>query len=152
MAPITDCMKKGEFQWPSSMIKAFKEIKENMAMAAVLRHLDFSKVFKVICNASDIGIGGVPRQEDQQAFFSEKLNEAKQNYSSYDKEFYVIVQSIRHWRYYLLPQEFVLYSNHQALTYLWSQKKLNSKHILSWLSSFVSTLLSLGTVLELITK
>lgn len=26
------------------------------------------------------------------AYFSEKLNEAKQQYSSYDKEFYVVVQ------------------------------------------------------------
>ena len=30
------------------------------------------------------------------AYFSEKLNEAKQRYSTYDKEFYAMVQSLRH--------------------------------------------------------
>ena len=55
-------------------------------------------------------------------FFSEKLNDAKRRYSTYDKEFYVIVQSLRYLRFYLLPMKFVLYSDHQALKYLNSQR------------------------------
>ena len=69
------------------------------------------------------------------AFFSEKLNDAKRRYSTYDKEFYAIVQSLRFWRFYLLPTEFVLFSDHQALRYLNSQKKLNARHA-KWVEFF----------------
>ena len=78
------------------------------------------------CDASGIGIKGVPSQECHPiAYFSEKLNDAKQKYSTYDKEFYAIIRALWHWRHYLLSPEFVIYSDHEALRYLHSQKKLN---------------------------
>ena len=97
--------------------------------APVLRLSDFFKPFEVACDASGVGIGGVLSQEGHPiAFFSKKLNETQQRYSTYDKEFYVVVQALRYWRHYLFPQEFVLYSDHEALRFLYSQKKLNSRH------------------------
>ena len=56
------------------------------------------------------------------AFFSEKLNEVKRKYSTYDKEFYAIIQALKHWSHYLLPKEFY------ALKCLSTQHKLISSH------------------------
>ena len=69
------------------------------------------------------------------AFFSETLNDAKRQYSTYDKKFYAIVQSLSFWRFYLLSTEFVLFLYHQALRYLNSQKKLNARHA-KWVEFF----------------
>ena len=101
-----------------------------MTEAPVMRLPDFSIVFEVACDASGVGIGGVLSQEGHLvAYFSEKLNEAKRKKNSiYEREFYAIVQSLKHWRHYLLLQEFVLYSDHEALRYLNSQSKLKGEH------------------------
>ncbi|XP_022859696.1 uncharacterized protein LOC111380384 [Olea europaea var. sylvestris] len=129
MAPITECIKKGEFHWTQEAVKAFKLVKKRMTEAPIMRLPNFSKVFEVECDASGVGIGRVLSQDRHPvAYFSEKLNEAKQWYSTYDKELYAVVQALRYWRHYLLPQEFVLYSDHEALRYLNSQKRLSSRH------------------------
>jgi hypothetical protein len=132
MAPITDCMKQGEFKWSKVATRAFEEVKKKMTEASVMRLPDFTKLFEVECDASGVGIGGVLSQEHHPiAYFSEKLNDAKLKYSTYDKEFYVVVQALRHWCHYLLLKEFVIYSDHDALCHLNSQKKLNFQHA-SW--------------------
>ncbi|KAK8916805.1 hypothetical protein KSP39_PZI022608 [Platanthera zijinensis] len=134
MAPVTECTKKGNFQWTSSAARAFEIIKEKMSTAPVLRLPDFSQVFEVSCDASGVGIGGVLSQEGHPVgFFSEKLSGPKLNYSNYEREFYAIVQTLRHWRHYLLPKEFVLHSDHQALRYINSQQKLNPRQA-KWVS------------------
>ena len=100
-----------------------------MTQALVLALPDFTKVFQVTCDASGVGIGGILSQEGHPiAYFSEKLCEARMRYSTYDKEFYAVVQSLRYWRHYLLPKEFVIFSDYEALKYLKSPQKLNARH------------------------
>ena len=126
MTLITECLKNEEFQWFNVVSQAFREIKVKTTEAPVLGYPDFTKVFEVACDVSGVGIGGVLSQEGHLiAFFSEKLNDVKKRYSTYDKEFYAIVQSLCFWKFYLLPTEFVLFFDHQALKYLNSQKKSN---------------------------
>ena len=49
------------------------------------------------------------------AFFSEKLNETRRQYLAYDMEFYALIQTLKHWRPYLIHREFILYTDHDSL-------------------------------------
>ena len=72
----------------------------------ILKLPDFNHPFQVKCDASGVAIRVVLSRENKPiAYFSEKLNDAKNNYSSYDKDFYAIVQVMKHWRHYLMPRE-----------------------------------------------
>ena len=79
-------MKQGEVFWTKVALEAFNEVKQKMTEALVMHLPDFTKPFEVECDASSIGIGGVLSQEHHPiAYFSEKLNDAKQKYSTYDR-------------------------------------------------------------------
>ena len=76
-------------------------------------------MFQLDCDAIGTTIGAILSQEGRPiAYFSEKLNDAKRKFSIYHQEFYAIDQALKKWRHYLLPKEFVLYTDHQAFQYL----------------------------------
>jgi len=76
-----------------------------------------------------VGIGAVLIQEGKPlAYFSEKLSESRRKYLTYGKEFFAIVRALEHWTHYLIANEFILHSDHEALKYIQGQHKLNSRH------------------------
>ncbi|XP_074303002.1 uncharacterized protein LOC141637417 [Silene latifolia] len=106
-----------------SMFMEAREVEEALARG------ERTYVFAVECDASGVGIGAVLIQEKRPiAYFSEKLNGARLNYSTYDKEFYAIVRALDHWSHYLRPKPFILHSDHEALKHIHGQQKLNQRH------------------------
>ena len=107
-------------------MRLIRVLKQKVAKLPILALPNFNKVFQVECDASGNVIGTILTQEGKPiAFFSEKLNDAKRKYFVYGKEFYTIVQALKKWRHYLIPKEFVLYTDRKVLQYLGSQHKLN---------------------------
>lgn len=134
MAPLTDCIQTDSFSWPEAATGAFSDIKHKLTSAPILALPDFTLAFELHCDASKTGIGAVLSQRNRPiAFFSEKISGARFRYSTYDIEFYAIIQAIKHWRHYLFYKEFVLYTDHDALKHLGNQDKVSARHA-SWIS------------------
>ena len=128
-APITEILKGKPLEWNEQANSAFEDIKQWLTCAPVIALPNFSKVFEVECDASRVGIGAVLAQEKRPlAYFSEKLNEAKRTYSTYDKEFYALVRALEHWRHYLVGAQFILHSDYETLKFIQGQHKLNPRH------------------------
>ncbi|CAA7034278.1 unnamed protein product [Microthlaspi erraticum] len=116
VSSITDCIRVTPFVWTQEAEDAFTIIKHKLLTAPVLMLPDFSSPFVLHCDASKLGIGAVLSQNGRPiTFFSEKLAGARGRYSTYDVELYAVVQAIKHWRHYLFHQEFVLFTDHDAL-------------------------------------
>lgn len=118
-----DWLFKGQFTWTRAGSKSFDHLKR-LTATRNLALLDFDKVFQVDCDSSHVGIGAVLSKEGRSiAYYSRSLNGPKLHYSTYDIEFYAIVQALRHWWHYIVQNEFVLCSNHKALKYLNEKQK-----------------------------
>ncbi|WVZ58137.1 hypothetical protein U9M48_008440 [Paspalum notatum var. saurae] len=120
-APLNELTKKGE--------DAFNLLKDKLTHAPLLQLSDFGKTFELECDASGVGIGDVLMQENKPvAYLSEKLSGPVLNYSTYDKELYALVRSLKTWQHYLWPKEFIIHSDHESLKHIRSQVKLNRIH------------------------
>ena len=95
---MMDTVKKRHksFHWMEEVEKSFNLLKKNIIVQPILVLIDFSKTFQVRCDASGFAIGAVLSQDDRPiTYFSEKMNEAKIKYSTYDKELYAVIQALK---------------------------------------------------------
>ncbi|RDX86164.1 hypothetical protein CR513_32540, partial [Mucuna pruriens] len=91
--------------------KAFQTLKERLTNALVLALSNFHKPFELECDASNVHIGveGHPI-----SFFCEKLKGGQLNYSTYDKELYVVVRVLyRHAKWVEFLKQFSYVIKHK---------------------------------------
>ncbi|KAF9761100.1 Retrovirus-related Pol polyprotein from transposon [Nosema granulosis] len=118
-------------------ISAFKELRDIITENTERAQPDFNKEFVLTTDASDTGIGAILAQIDDQgrermiSAYSKNFDKHQNNYSVTDKELLAVVKSIEHYRHYLLGKEFLLRTDHKALTYLWESKNPSSR-LLRW--------------------
>nr|XP_027113049.1 uncharacterized protein LOC113731782 [Coffea arabica] len=136
--PSTVGEKNEPFVWRDAQVRAFQILKHQLTHAPLLALPCFDKMFEIECDASGVGIGAVLMQEGKPiAYFSEKLNGAALNYSTYDKELYSLIRALETWQHYLRPREFVIHTDHESLKHIKSQHKLNKRHV-RWIA-FIET-------------
>jgi hypothetical protein len=120
-------------------------LKKLLCAAPVLKVFDFELETRIICDASDFAIGSVLEQYhplDSQwhpvEFMSKSLNSAERNYSATDREFVAVRYSLEKWQHLLANREFLIYTDHAALTYLQTSSHVSRRNArwLEFLSQF----------------
>jgi hypothetical protein len=115
--------KHAVFQWTDSQEHAFLKLKESLMNAPLLCAPSDEGRFLLDTDSSDVAVGAVLQQEqDGQlrviGYASRCLDRAQRNYCTTRKELYGVVFGVRKFRQFLLARQFVLRTDHAALTYL----------------------------------
>ena len=96
-ASMTEVTKGTKFMRTPQAQKSFEELKDKLTHAPILVFPSFDKVFEVECDASRVGIGTALIQEGRPlAYFIKKLNDKRQRYLTYDKEFFSMIRALEH--------------------------------------------------------
>jgi len=126
----------GPFVLNDIQLRCFNALKNVLVQAPILSFPEFSKPFYVATDASNVGIGAVlyqlpggelePSNIKYISFVARSLQERERKYSATQKELLGIVFALKKLHYYLWGRHFTLYTDHRALTFMHSQKEMNS--------------------------
>ena len=106
--PLTNMLAKDvSFTFDAKCMNSWEKLKKELISAPIISAPDWSKLFKIMCDASDFFIGAVlgQRTDNKQhvIYYSSKtLNDAQLNYTTTEKEFLAVVFALKKFRPYLL--------------------------------------------------
>ena len=110
---------KQVFQWGGIQQKSFETLKEKISTVPVLALPDLQQPFEIKTNINGYAMGAVLMQQKKPiCYHSEKSSQAVINYSTYAKELFAMVQSVKKWKHYLIGKETIIHTNHHPLQYL----------------------------------
>lgn len=116
-------LRSTKFIWSPKATAAFTTLQVHTTDIPVLALPDFTKKFIIETDASGVAINAVLSQEGRPiAFFSMKMCPHMQVASVYVQEMFVVKESVKKWRHYLIGQEFHIHTDQKSLCNLLLQK------------------------------
>lgn len=133
--PLHGMTKNGHvFEWRPLHQKCFDSIKALACKTPILKPIDPSidEPIWVICDASTSGVGAVYGQGKEwrtcrpAGFMSKKFTTAQHSYRVFEMEMIAILEALLKWEDKLLGRRFKVVTDHQALQFFKSQKRLSN--------------------------
>ena len=124
--------------WGPEQDTIFKSIKDNFLKTIMLQHPNFNRPFFMNCDASDISLGSVLYQEDDDgnhqvvSFASRILNHCERNYHVTEKELLSVVFSCGKFRTYILGYPITVRTDHKSISFL-KNCKLSHGRLTRWI-------------------
>ncbi len=139
--------KNAPYKWTDKHTEIVNYIKSKLTSDPVMQCPDFNKQFILETDASTTGLGAILSQEVEVPLFTDQiimekvvkpvsyisrtLAPAEKNYSVSELECLAIVWAIDQFNIYLSHGQFILYTDHKALSWL-QQKKSTNRKLTRW--------------------
>ena len=117
---------KSNITWDEKATAAFEQCKASLQNAVTLSYPETKGKLSLMCDASNTCVGAVLQQEvagqvKPLGYFSKRLSEAQQKYSTYDRELLAVYLAIVHFRNMIEGREITIFTDHKPLTYAFSK-------------------------------
>ena len=125
--------KDTKFYWSKECETAFNSLKEQLSTSPVLGFPNFAKDFILYADASDIGIGAVLPQKDDEgnehviSYSSKAFTGAEKRWTTTEKEAYAVVWALTHYHAYVYGHKVIVFTDHRPLQWLRALKNPNGK-------------------------
>jgi hypothetical protein len=114
-------LKQSGFPLNDAAVQAFNQLKLDIEHSVVCT-IDESLPFEVETDASDNALAGVLNQGGRPvAFFSKSLHGSELSHPPVEKEACAIIESVRHWKHFLLGHHFTLVTDQRSVAYMFDQ-------------------------------
>ena len=126
--------KDAKFNLDESFQSSIEKIKSRLVEAPIMAKPDWTKEFKIMCDASDYAMGAVLGQKTDKMFraiyyANKTFNEVQENYSTTEKEMLAIVFAYEKFRPYILGSHVIIHTDHVAIKYLMVKKEAKPRLI-----------------------
>jgi len=137
-ACLTDLTKDGKRrEWTDEHTKAWRQLQQRLASQPVLRQPDMDRPFYIDTDASNVGIGAVLIQKDEEncphpiAYASRKMSPAEVLYSTREQEALAILFGIEKFSDFVKGRKFTVITDHRSLSWLLKVPILKGR-LLNW--------------------
>ena len=138
-APLCKLLRKNvKYVWSSEQENSFRDLKEKLINAPILKFPRFDKEFIIRKDASYDGVGGLMLQKDDETgkehpihFISRTLTKAEKNYGITDLEGAALIYCLKKLKSYIVgnPIPTIVYTDHRPLLGLLKNKEpQNARH------------------------
>lgn len=126
--------KSARFDWTKKEQRSFDALKQALITAPVLAKPDFEKEWTLDVDASQIALGAVLGQKDDNGdthpiyYWSRQLGSAERNYSTTDRECLAVVAAMRKFRPYVLGSHVTIVGDHSAVKWIFNKIDISGRH------------------------
>ncbi len=121
------------FIWEEPQKQAFEALKRLLVSDHVMAHPQLDKPYKLYTDTCNYAIGAILCQLDDRrierpvVYLSKQLSSQQKRWATIEKEAYGVVYALKQLRAYLWGAEFKVYTDHKALTSLFTKEMNNTK-------------------------
>ena len=122
-----------KFDWNKNCQDAFESLKEQLISSPILGFPNTDKDYVLYTDASDVGIGAVLTQGDDNgtekviSFASKAFSSSEKNWTTTEKEAFAVVWSLQYFHPYVYGRHVTVFTDHRALQWLKAMKHPNGK-------------------------